>query len=76
MDINTDALLRVEWVLINNVDIYSQVNFIIVIQHVILFSVWGECSHCFHIHCIVKWLNSQNVNQQCPMCRQDWKFKE
>lgn len=39
------------------------------------FSVWGECSHCFHIHCIVKWLNSQQVNQLCPMCRQDWKFK-
>ncbi|XP_052281575.1 anaphase-promoting complex subunit 11-like isoform X2 [Dreissena polymorpha] len=38
--------------------------------------VWGECSHCFHIHCIVKWLNSQQVNQLCPMCRQDWKFKE
>ncbi|KAK3098035.1 hypothetical protein FSP39_015512 [Pinctada imbricata] len=38
--------------------------------------VWGECSHCFHIHCIVKWLNSQQVNQLCPMCRQEWKFKE
>lgn len=38
--------------------------------------VWGQCSHCFHIHCIVKWLNSQSVNQLCPMCRQDWKFKE
>merc|ERR1712087_382859 len=38
--------------------------------------VWGQCSHCFHIHCIMKWLNSQQVNQQCPMCRQDWKFKE
>ncbi|KAL1139801.1 hypothetical protein AAG570_006778, partial [Ranatra chinensis] len=21
--------------------------------------VWGQCSHCFHIHCIMKWLNSQ-----------------
>lgn len=38
--------------------------------------VWGQCSHCFHIHCIMKWLNSQNVNQLCPMCRQDWKFNE
>ncbi|KPI96825.1 Anaphase-promoting complex subunit 11 [Papilio xuthus] len=35
--------------------------------------VWGACSHCFHIHCIVKWLHSQ-PQQQCPMCRQDWKF--
>lgn len=38
--------------------------------------VWGECTHCFHIHCIVKWLGSQQQQQQCPMCRQDWKFKE
>ncbi|KAI4463593.1 ring box [Holotrichia oblita] len=36
--------------------------------------VWGECSHCFHMHCIMKWLQSQQVNQQCPMCRQEWKF--
>jgi anaphase-promoting complex subunit 11 len=21
--------------------------------------VWGECSHPFHMHCIVKWINSQ-----------------
>uniref|UniRef100_A0A182U1F8 Anaphase-promoting complex subunit 11 n=1 Tax=Anopheles melas TaxID=34690 RepID=A0A182U1F8_9DIPT len=37
--------------------------------------VWGACSHCFHMHCIVKWLNSQ-ANQQCPMCRQAWKFND
>lgn len=37
--------------------------------------VWGQCSHCFHIHCIMKWLNTQ-AQQQCPMCRQEWKFKE
>ena len=28
------------------------------------------------MHCILKWLNSQQVQQQCPMCRQEWKFKE
>ncbi|EFX74595.1 hypothetical protein GHT06_022870 [Daphnia sinensis] len=38
--------------------------------------VWGQCSHCFHMHCIMKWLNSQQVHQLCPMCRQEWKFKE
>nr|CAD7589454.1 unnamed protein product [Timema genevievae] len=39
-------------------------------------TIWGQCSHCFHIHCIMKWLNSQQVHHQCPMCRQEWKFKE
>lgn len=38
--------------------------------------VWGACSHCFHMHCIVKWLNSQQLNQHCPMCRQNWKFND
>lgn len=38
--------------------------------------VWGACTHCFHIHCIMKWLNSQQAQHLCPMCRQDWKFKE
>jgi len=36
--------------------------------------VWGQCTHCFHIHCIMKWLGTPQ--QQCPMCRQEWKFKE
>lgn len=38
--------------------------------------VWGQCSHCFHMHCILKWLNAQQVQQHCPMCRQEWRFKE
>ncbi|XP_012252622.1 PREDICTED: anaphase-promoting complex subunit 11-like isoform X1 [Eufriesea mexicana] len=38
--------------------------------------VWGQCSHCFHIHCIMKWLHSQQTSHLCPMCRQEWKFKE
>uniref|UniRef100_A0A8C4Q9R8 Anaphase-promoting complex subunit 11 n=1 Tax=Eptatretus burgeri TaxID=7764 RepID=A0A8C4Q9R8_EPTBU len=38
--------------------------------------VWGQCGHAFHMHCILKWLNTQQVQQQCPMCRQEWKFKE
>ena len=39
-------------------------------------TVWGECSHSFHMHCIVKWINSQGTNgQRCPMCRRDWQFK-
>ena len=38
------------------------------------FAVWGVCSHCFHMHCIMKWLAAQQ-NQICPMCRQDWALK-
>ena len=29
--------------------------------------VWGECSHPFHMHCIVKWINSQ-VTTRCRRC--------
>nr|KAF6454632.1 anaphase promoting complex subunit 11 [Rousettus aegyptiacus] len=36
----------------------------------------GCCPDCFHMHCILKWLNAQQVQQHCPMCRQEWKFKE
>mmetsp|Transcript_28193 Transcript_28193/g.49658 ORF Transcript_28193/g.49658 Transcript_28193/m.49658 type:complete len:99 (-) Transcript_28193:25-321(-) len=37
--------------------------------------VWGECDHPFHMHCIIKWINTQNSKHQCPLCRQPWKFK-
>ena len=43
--------------------------------------VWGVCSHAFHMHCIMSWLEAQaagahggNGAQQCPMCRADWEF--
>ncbi|OAF66397.1 Anaphase-promoting complex subunit 11 [Intoshia linei] len=35
----------------------------------------GKCCHEFHMHCILKWINSSQSNSnQCPMCRQDWNF--
>mmetsp|Transcript_21249 Transcript_21249/g.62044 ORF Transcript_21249/g.62044 Transcript_21249/m.62044 type:complete len:88 (+) Transcript_21249:101-364(+) len=34
--------------------------------------MWGRCNHAFHIHCIMKWLEK---NTTCPMCRQDWQYK-
>merc|ERR1719499_230473 len=37
--------------------------------------VWGKCSHCFHMHCILKWVQ-ESTNQQCPMCRQPWDIKK
>jgi hypothetical protein len=42
----------------------------------LLETVWGECGHAFHMQCIMKWLQAQqNVKQDCPMCRQPWKFR-
>jgi hypothetical protein len=28
------------------------------------------------MHCIIKWISGNISHQQCPMCRQEWKFKE
>jgi hypothetical protein len=29
-----------------------------------------------HLHGFIKWLESlQSMRQHCPMCRQDWKFR-
>lgn len=30
----------------------------------------GECMHCFHEHCINKWIRKAN---RCPLCNQQWK---
>ncbi|VDL98216.1 unnamed protein product [Schistocephalus solidus] len=38
--------------------------------------VWGQCSHCFHMHCIINWLNTRQSGQLCPLCRQEWKFRQ
>mmetsp|Transcript_18639 Transcript_18639/g.45866 ORF Transcript_18639/g.45866 Transcript_18639/m.45866 type:complete len:86 (-) Transcript_18639:799-1056(-) len=39
--------------------------------------IWGQCSHSFHLHCILKWLEAQMTGrQQCPMCRAEWKFRD
>jgi anaphase-promoting complex subunit 11 len=37
-------------------------------------TVIGQCTHCFHIHCIANWLESEASLGKCPMCRQ--KFQE
>ncbi|CAI4231868.1 unnamed protein product [Auanema sp. JU1783] len=37
--------------------------------------VLGQCRHPFHMHCILKWTETQNAPKpQCPLCRQEWKF--
>uniref|UniRef100_A0A0E0Q747 Anaphase-promoting complex subunit 11 n=1 Tax=Oryza rufipogon TaxID=4529 RepID=A0A0E0Q747_ORYRU len=37
--------------------------------------IWGSCNHAFHLHCILKWVNSQTSTPLCPMCRREWQFK-
>ncbi|PQQ06139.1 anaphase-promoting complex subunit 11 isoform X1 [Prunus yedoensis var. nudiflora] len=37
--------------------------------------IWGACNHAFHLHCILKWVNSQTSQAHCPMCRREWHFK-
>ncbi|OJA20175.1 hypothetical protein AZE42_12048 [Rhizopogon vesiculosus] len=38
--------------------------------------VWGECSHVFHMHCLLKWLGTTASKQQCPMDRRAWVTAE
>ncbi|KAI8601989.1 anaphase-promoting complex subunit 11 RING-H2 finger-domain-containing protein [Dissophora ornata] len=32
--------------------------------------LWGKCTHCFHLHCISKWLETKDSEGRCPMDRQ------
>ncbi|GAA6004231.1 hypothetical protein JCM10207_002495 [Rhodosporidiobolus poonsookiae] len=34
--------------------------------------IWGECTHVFHAHCLLKWLATESSKQQCPMDRRPW----
>ncbi|QSL64324.1 hypothetical protein MERGE_001624 [Pneumocystis wakefieldiae] len=36
--------------------------------------VWGKCNHTFHIHCIMKWLNTESSKGQCPMDRRKFEI--
>ncbi|KAG1741847.1 anaphase-promoting complex subunit Apc11 [Suillus paluster] len=29
--------------------------------------IWGECSHVFHMHCLLEWLGMDASKQQCPL---------
>lgn len=34
------------------------------------------CTHNFHLHCIIKWLEQDNSKGLCPMCRQTFTYKD
>ncbi|KNZ46263.1 hypothetical protein VP01_741g4 [Puccinia sorghi] len=34
--------------------------------------IWGECTHIFHMHCLLKWIAQESSKQSCPMDRRPW----
>ncbi|KAI5992222.1 anaphase-promoting complex subunit Apc11 [Pisolithus albus] len=34
-----------------------------------------QCSHVYHMHCLLKWLGTPTSKQQCPMDRRPWERK-
>ncbi|KIY45086.1 RING/U-box [Fistulina hepatica ATCC 64428] len=38
--------------------------------------IWGECTHVFHMHCLLKWIGTAASKQQCPMDRRPWTTAE
>lgn len=37
--------------------------------------VWGKCSHVFHLHCMMRWLETEGANNQCPMDRRPFEIQ-
>jgi len=37
-----------------------------------LMPVWGECTHIFHMHCLLKWIGTESSKGQCPLDRREW----
>lgn len=36
--------------------------------------VVGKCGHNFHVHCIVRWIDTATSKGLCPMCRQKFEL--
>ncbi|KAI5990785.1 hypothetical protein EDD15DRAFT_2278968 [Pisolithus albus] len=32
-------------------------------------TVWGQCSHVYHMHCLLEWLGTPTSKQSCPILR-------
>ena len=35
-------------------------------------AVFGTCTHVFHMHCLLKWLETESSKNCCPMDRKTW----
>ncbi|BEI82599.1 hypothetical protein CcaverHIS002_0304670 [Cutaneotrichosporon cavernicola] len=35
--------------------------------------IWGTCTHVFHMHCLLKWLDTDQSREQCPLDRRTWE---
>ncbi len=46
--------------------------FILILFLILGHSVWGECTHVFHMHCLLRWIGTAASKQQCPMDRRAW----
>nr|CAG8435445.1 8169_t:CDS:10 [Entrophospora candida] len=36
--------------------------------------ICGECTHVFHMHCLLKWLQTEGSRGMCPMDRGTWEI--
>ncbi|CAK9779798.1 RING/U-box [Cutaneotrichosporon oleaginosum] len=35
--------------------------------------IWGTCTHVFHMHCLLQWLETEQSKEQCPLDRRKWE---
>ncbi|UZJ53403.1 hypothetical protein CBS101457_002723 [Exobasidium rhododendri] len=35
--------------------------------------LFGTCSHIFHMHCIIRWIEKMNQEALCPLCKRPWQ---
>jgi hypothetical protein len=35
-------------------------------------TVFGVCSHIFHMHCIIRWTEKMQPEPLCPLCKRKW----
>ncbi|PWN48146.1 RING/U-box [Violaceomyces palustris] len=35
--------------------------------------LFGKCTHEFHLHCIMQWLEQHSRKPLCPLCKRPWE---